>query len=80
MHDINFTPEGILYISMEFLEGEPLRDIIRRYRTERRLPDIRYAVVYSEKDRLWLRTLFPALQVRHHMRSMHAAPCSGDAY
>jgi serine/threonine-protein kinase len=44
VHDINFTPEGILYISMEFLEGEPLRDVVRRHRTEKRLPDIRYAV------------------------------------
>ena len=44
VHDINFTPEGILYISMEFLEGEPLRDVIRRHRAERRIPDIRYAV------------------------------------
>ena len=44
VHDINFTPEGILYISMEFLEGEPLRDVIRRHRLERRMPEIRYAV------------------------------------
>jgi len=44
VHDINFTPEGVLYISMEFLEGEPLRDVIRKYRMERRMPEIRYAV------------------------------------
>ena len=44
VHDINFTPEGILYISMEFLEGESLREVLRRYRAERRFPDVRYAV------------------------------------
>ncbi len=44
VHDINFTPEGTLYISMEFLEGESLRNVLRKYRLERRLPDIRYAV------------------------------------
>jgi formylglycine-generating enzyme required for sulfatase activity len=49
VHDINFTPEGTLYISMEFLEGESLRNVVRRYRTERRLPDVRYAVRLVEQ-------------------------------
>ncbi len=49
VHDINFTSEGILYISMEFIEGESLRNVIRRHRTERRLPDILYAVRIVEQ-------------------------------
>lgn len=44
VHDISWTNEGILYLSMEFLRGQPLRALLRRQRQERRLLDVRLAV------------------------------------
>ncbi len=44
VHDISWTSEGILFLSMEFLRGEGLRALVRRHRLERRLIDVRLAV------------------------------------
>ncbi|HOD51463.1 MAG TPA: bifunctional serine/threonine-protein kinase/formylglycine-generating enzyme family protein [Candidatus Hydrogenedentes bacterium] len=44
VHDVSTTPEGVLYLSMEFLSGQSLRAMLRKYRTERRLVDVRLAV------------------------------------
>ncbi|MBN1966291.1 MAG: protein kinase, partial [Anaerolineae bacterium] len=44
VHDVGRTPEGVLYLSMEFLEGRSLRDFLRQRRLERRLLSVRYAV------------------------------------
>lgn len=44
VHDVNFTSEGILYLSMEFAEGQSLRKYLRTHREERRLLNVRLAV------------------------------------
>jgi len=44
VHDISWTGEGILYLIMEFLKGQSLRDMLRGCRQERRLVDVRLAV------------------------------------
>ncbi|MCP4642874.1 MAG: SUMF1/EgtB/PvdO family nonheme iron enzyme [bacterium] len=44
VHDVTSTPEGIMYLSMEFLQGQSLRGFLRRHRQERRLLDVRLAV------------------------------------
>ncbi len=44
VHDVNTTPEGILYISMELAAGESLRELLRRQRNEKRLVEVRFAV------------------------------------
>jgi len=44
VHDVSWTPEGILYLSMEFLRGPSLRAMLRKHRQERRLVDVRFAV------------------------------------
>ncbi|HOV73192.1 MAG TPA: bifunctional serine/threonine-protein kinase/formylglycine-generating enzyme family protein [Candidatus Hydrogenedentes bacterium] len=47
VHDISWTSEGILFLSMEFLRGQSLRALLRRHRSERRLLDVRFAVHVS---------------------------------
>ena len=49
VHDVSWTNEGILYLSMEFLEGKPLRSVLRHHRTERRYMDIRVAVSFTSQ-------------------------------
>lgn len=44
VHDVSTTPEGVLYLSMEFLRGQSLRGLLRKYRKERRMLDVRVAV------------------------------------
>lgn len=44
VHDVASTPEGIMYLSMEFLAGKSLRSHLREHRRERRLVDVRLAV------------------------------------
>jgi formylglycine-generating enzyme required for sulfatase activity/tRNA A-37 threonylcarbamoyl transferase component Bud32 len=44
VHDVNFTSEGILYLSMEFAKGQSLRDYLRTHREQRRLVKVRLAV------------------------------------
>ncbi len=44
VHDVSRTAEGILFLSMEYVEGQSLRAILRRQRTDRRLIDVRMAV------------------------------------
>ncbi|GMW00014.1 MAG: hypothetical protein AMXMBFR84_11520 [Candidatus Hydrogenedentota bacterium] len=44
VHDVGSTPEGILYISMEFVRGNSLRKFLRQKREERKLLDIRFVV------------------------------------
>jgi formylglycine-generating enzyme required for sulfatase activity/tRNA A-37 threonylcarbamoyl transferase component Bud32 len=44
VHDISWTNEGILYLSMEFLRGQSLRTLLRKHRQERKLIDVRFAV------------------------------------
>jgi formylglycine-generating enzyme required for sulfatase activity/tRNA A-37 threonylcarbamoyl transferase component Bud32 len=49
VHDISWTTEGILYLSMEFLRGQSLRNLLRRHRQERKLVDVRFAVHVIEE-------------------------------
>lgn len=44
VHDVSTTPEGILYLSMEFLNGAPLRAYLRKQRQIRKLVSVRLAV------------------------------------
>lgn len=46
VHDVSWTNEGILYLSMEFAEGQSLRAYLRRHRKERRFVDVRLCVTY----------------------------------
>lgn len=60
VHDVSWTNEGILYLSMEFADGQPLRALLRRGRQERRLLPVRLMVTY-------LRQILAALEYAHHM-------------
>lgn len=44
VHDVSWTQDGILFLSMEFVPGQSLRGFLRQYRTERRLIDVRLCV------------------------------------
>ncbi|MBX7257503.1 MAG: SUMF1/EgtB/PvdO family nonheme iron enzyme [Candidatus Hydrogenedentes bacterium] len=44
VHDVAATPEGIMYLSMEFLAGRSLRSVLRHFRSVRRFMDVRLAV------------------------------------
>lgn len=44
VHDVSSTAEGILYISMELLQGRSLRDMVRVHRKEKRLIKVRLIV------------------------------------
>ncbi|MBX3176641.1 MAG: SUMF1/EgtB/PvdO family nonheme iron enzyme [Candidatus Hydrogenedentes bacterium] len=46
VHDVSWTNEGILYLSMEFAEGQSLRSYLRKHRQERRFVDVRLSVTY----------------------------------
>lgn len=47
VHDVSWTNEGVLYLSMEFLEGKPLRSVLRNQRQDRRYLDVRVAVSFT---------------------------------
>ena len=49
VHDVNFTREGVLYISMEHAAGESLRDMLQRHRAEKTLIEVRFAVRVVEQ-------------------------------
>ncbi len=44
VHDVGFTADGILYLSMEYARGMSLRAFLMRYRRDRRYLPIRQAV------------------------------------
>ncbi len=47
VHDVSATPDGILYISMEFLQGQSLRAYLRGHRNQRKLVNVRLAVTLT---------------------------------
>jgi formylglycine-generating enzyme required for sulfatase activity len=47
VHDVSWTAEGILYISMEYAAGQSLRAFLKRHREERKLISVRLAVNYT---------------------------------
>ncbi len=44
VHDVGWTDDGILYLSMEYAEGNSLRAFIRQKRYEREYPSVRLVV------------------------------------
>lgn len=44
VHDVGFTGEGVLYISMEYAVGASLRDFLMRYRRNRRHIPVKQAI------------------------------------
>ncbi|MCX8013597.1 MAG: serine/threonine protein kinase, partial [Rectinema sp.] len=49
VHDVSWTAEGILFLSMEFADGQPLRQFLRRQRQDRKFLDIRLAVTITSQ-------------------------------
>ena len=49
VHDVSWTNDGILYISMEYAEGRSLRDFLRKHRQDRQLVDVRLSVAYTKQ-------------------------------
>lgn len=60
VHDVNTTVEGVLYLSMEYLDGSSLRAFLRKHRVDRKLIDVRLAI------RITLQIL-EALEYAHQM-------------
>lgn len=58
VHDVSWTHDGILYLSMEYAEGQSLRAFLRKHRVERRLIDVRLTVTF-------LRQILAALEFAH---------------
>lgn len=58
VHDVSWTDNGILYISMEFIKGQSMRGFLRKQRHERRLVDVRVAVSF-------IRQILQALEYAH---------------
>ncbi len=44
VHDVGTTPEGILYLTMEYVQGQSLRAYLRQHRASRKLVSVRLAV------------------------------------
>lgn len=49
VHDVSWTNDGILFLSMEFAQGQSLRAFLRKHRTDRRLVDVRLAVTFIKQ-------------------------------
>jgi formylglycine-generating enzyme required for sulfatase activity/tRNA A-37 threonylcarbamoyl transferase component Bud32 len=60
VHDVSWTTEGILYLSMEFAEGQSLRRFLRKQRGDRRLVEVRLMVNV-------IRQVLAALDYAHRM-------------
>jgi serine/threonine protein kinase len=60
IYDFGETPEGLIYLAMEFVEGEPLTDVLER---ERALPAPRAAAIFLQ--------VADALQAAHDLGIVH---------
>jgi serine/threonine-protein kinase len=60
IYDFGETPEGLIYLAMEFVEGEPLTDVLERERT---LPAPRAAAIFLQ--------VADALQAAHDLGIVH---------
>lgn len=58
VHDVAWTNEGILYLSMELLQGQSLRAFLRKKRQDRRLIEVRLVVTI-------MRQILAALDYAH---------------
>jgi len=60
VHDVSWTDNGVLYISMEYIKGQSMRGFLRKQRHERRLVDVRVAVSFT-------RQILQALEYSHRV-------------
>ena len=60
VHDVNWTNEGILYLSMELCEGRSLREFLRDQRKKRLLIEVRLAVSFISQ-------MLAALEIAHKL-------------
>lgn len=60
VHDVSWTSDGILYLSMEFAPGQSLRSFLRQQRRDRRFIDVRFAVSITQQ-------VLRALEYAHKM-------------
>jgi serine/threonine-protein kinase len=60
IYDFGETPEGLIYLAMEFIEGEPLTDVLQR---EGALPVTRAAHIFAQ--------VADALQAAHDLGIVH---------
>ena len=60
VHDVSWTNDGILYLSMEYAQGQSMREFLRKQRQQRRLVAVRLAVTY-------IRQVLAALENAHRM-------------
>lgn len=49
VHDVATTADGILYLSMEFINGTSLRQYLRKHRSDRKYLDVRLAVELTQQ-------------------------------
>lgn len=47
VHDVAYTNEGLLFLSMEYLEGQSLRSMLRKHRIDRQFLPVRIAVEFT---------------------------------
>ena len=47
VHDVAYTNEGFLFLSMEYLEGQSLRNMLRKQRIDRQFLPIRIAIQFT---------------------------------
>ncbi len=49
VHDVSWTSDGILYITMELAEGQSLRSYLRKQRIERRHIPVRFGITFVKQ-------------------------------
>lgn len=47
VHDVAYTNEGFLFLSMEYLEGQSLRNMLRKHRIDRQFLPVRIAIQFT---------------------------------
>ncbi|HOL18851.1 MAG TPA: bifunctional serine/threonine-protein kinase/formylglycine-generating enzyme family protein [Candidatus Hydrogenedens sp.] len=47
VHDVDWTNEGFLFLSMEYLEGQSLRSLLRKYRIEKKYIPVRIGIQFT---------------------------------
>lgn len=47
VHDVAYTNEGFLFLSMEYLEGQSLRNMLRKLRIDRKFLPVRIAIEFA---------------------------------
>ncbi len=60
VHDVSWTSDGILYLSMEYADGQSLRAFLRKQRTDRKLIPVRLVITV-------IKQVLAALEFAHRM-------------